>query len=144
MSSLAMIALNEGANVCGSDRTCSSLTEKMERNGIKIFYSHSACNLPDTCDAECIRRQFTAGILRLSEARKRGIPLFSRADFLGKIMLPYANRIRIAGTHGKSTTTSMTAMIALQANTNPTIVSGAELEAIDRAYKNRRQKLLHL
>lgn len=51
MSSLAMIALNEGANVCGSDRTCSSLTEKMERNGIKIFYSHSACNLPDTCNA---------------------------------------------------------------------------------------------
>lgn len=135
MSSLAMIALNEGANVCGSDRTCSSLTEKMERNGIKIFYSHSACNLPDTCDAVIYTAAIHSGNPELSEARKRGIPCFSRADFLGKIMLPYANRIGIAGTHGKSTTTSMTAMIALQANTNPTIVSGAELEAIDGAYK---------
>ncbi len=115
MSSLAMIALNEGANVCGSDRTCSSLTEKMERNGIKIFYSHSACNLPDTCDA-IYTAAIHSGNLKAFGGRSRGIPCFP-GQTLGKIMLPYANRIGIAGTHGKSTTTSMTAMIALQANT---------------------------
>ena len=135
MSSLAMISLYGGAKVCGSDRTCSPLTEKMERSGIKIYYSHSADNLPREGDAVIFTAAIHNGNPELSEAKKRGIPCFSRAEFLGKVMLPYRNRIGIAGTHGKSTTTSMAAMIALQAKTDPTIISGAELEAIDGAYR---------
>lgn len=135
MSSLAMIALSGGSFVTGSDRAHSGLTDKMESAGIKIYYSHSAENLPKNCDAVIYTAAVHDDNPELAEARRRNIPCYTRAEFLGKLMLPYSIRIGIAGTHGKSTTTSMASMIALRANTDPTIVSGAELAELGGAYR---------
>ena len=130
MSSLAMISLYGGAKVCGSDRTCSPLTEKMERSGIKIYYSHSADNLPRECDAVIFTAAIHNGNPELSEAKKRGIPCFSRAEFLGQLMKNYDTPIAVSGTHGKTTTTSMISEILLQANTDPTLSIGGILKSI--------------
>lgn len=135
MSSLAMIAMADGSNVTGSDRSPSEITGKMEHAGIKINYGHSAENLPERCDAVIYTAAIHDDNPELAAARQRNIPCYTRAEFFGRLMLPYSVRIGIAGTHGKSTTTSMASMIALRANTDPAIVLGAELSELGGAYR---------
>ncbi len=137
MSSLALLTKRAGYITRGSDRSCSKLTEKLEASGIKIFYGHSEQNLGKDCGAVVYTVAVSPDNPEYSEAKRRGIPTISRADYLGYIMTEYKNRIGISGMHGKSTCTSMCAEIFLGCADRlgePTIVSGAEYESMHGAY----------
>jgi UDP-N-acetylmuramate--alanine ligase len=134
MSSLAHISLVNGMKVGGSDRTPSSLTERLESEGVKIYYSHSADNV-ENYDAFVYTVAIGEDNPEYVRARERKIPVISRADYMGYLMTGYEKRIGISGMHGKSTATSMCANMLMNANTDPTVLSGAVLAAMDGAYR---------
>ena len=130
MSGLAEILLKEGFTVSGSDNKASALTEQLEKNGAKIFIGQRAANI--TKDIQLV--VYTAAIhpdnAEWKAANDAGIPMLTRAQFLGQLMDNYAKSIAVSGTHGKTTTTSMISHILLEAKTDPTISVGGMLEAI--------------
>ncbi|MBE6640028.1 MAG: UDP-N-acetylmuramate--L-alanine ligase [Ruminococcaceae bacterium] len=134
MSSLAHIAALMNCKVSGSDRRRSPLTERLEKEGAVIYYSHNAENIQD---AELF--VYTVAISpdnpEYLEAQRRGIPTVSRADFLGFVMSAYTNRVGISGAHGKSTCVSMAAHIFAETGMDPTVISGAEYAGMGGAYR---------
>lgn len=130
MSGLAEILLKEGFTVSGSDNKASALTEQLEKNGAKIFIGQRAANI--TKDIQLV--VYTAAIhpdnAEWKAANDAGIPMLTRAQFLGQLMDNYARSIAVSGTHGKTTTTSMISHILLEAKTDPTISVGGMLAAI--------------
>ena len=129
MSGLAQIMLKNGYRVTGSDRGSSSITDNLERLGAKIFIGHSEENI---CGASLIVH--TAAVHEdnpeIIAARKNNIPLLTRAEFLGAIMKTYGHAAGIAGTHGKTTTTSMLAHALISAGLDPTVSVGGVLDII--------------
>lgn len=134
MSSMAHITKTMGYRVGGSDRTLSPLTERLAKEGIEIFCGHDASHL-DGYDALVYTVAVRDDTPELVRARAEGLPVISRADYLGYLMRGYTHRVGLAGMHGKSTTTSMTTEIFLAAGADPTVISGAELSSIDGAYR---------
>ena len=139
MSSLALLTKKAGYAVCGSDRSRSALTDKLENADIGMFYSHSEGNLGNNCGAVIYTVAVSPDNPEYSRAQREGIPCISRADYLGYIMTEYKSRIGIAGMHGKSSCTSMCAQIFLTAAERghasaPTIVSGATYAPMGGAY----------
>lgn len=135
MSSLAMIAKKRGASVSGSDSTRSRITATVEAAGIKVYYGHSETNVDPTVTAVVHTAAVHADNPELRRAAELGISCLTRAEFFGRLMRPYPVRIGISGTHGKSTTTSMAALISLDSGLDPTIVCGAELDELGGAYR---------
>lgn len=130
MSGIAQVLLSRGVPVSGSDQKASVLTAQLEREGAKVFIGQSRDNLmPDVALVV-----YTAAISpddpELQCARERKIPCMTRAQFLGELMKNYETAVCIAGTHGKTTTTSMLSQIMLGADTDPTIMVGGILPLI--------------
>lgn len=130
MSGLAEILLKENFRVSGSDNQASDLTRLLERSGAQIFIGQKAGNIPDDCDLVVYTAAIHPDNPEFAAAGKRGIPMLSRAQLLGQIMANYETAVAVAGTHGKTTTTSMLASILLAADTDPTISVGGILPAI--------------
>lgn len=133
MSGLSEILFNLNYNISGSDLNESSLTKKLSEKGIKFFHGHSAENV---VNADLV--VYTAAVKSDNPeyvyAKKNNIPVLERSDLLGQIMKKYTYSINISGTHGKTTTTSMVSKIMLEAEKNPTIHLGGELEGIGNVY----------
>ena len=129
MSALAEIMFNRGFSVTGSDMSDSDLIKHLKDLGIKVTIGHFKENINMT---EVVIR--TAAVkddnVEILEARLKNIPVFERAVLLGAIMDDYPYPIAIAGTHGKTTTTSMTAEILLDAGCDPTCLVGGVLSSI--------------
>ncbi len=123
MSSLAHISAIRGFSVSGSDRSRSKITDALEATGISIFYSHSAENVADA-DAVIYTVAISEDNPEYVEAKRRGVPCISRADYLGYIMTAQKKRLGISGMHGKSTCTAMCASVYMEGG-DPTVVSGA-------------------
>jgi len=122
MSGIAEILHNLGFEVTGSDSTPSEITEYLASIGIRIHDAHVAENV-STSDVVVISSAINDRNPEVAEARRRGIPVIKRAEMLGEIMrLKFS--IGVAGTHGKTTTTSMIGKILRQANLNPTLIVG--------------------
>ncbi|MBQ9428575.1 MAG: UDP-N-acetylmuramate--L-alanine ligase [Clostridia bacterium] len=134
MSSLAHITMKNGYKVGGSDRTLSPLTDRLSAEGVEVFCGHDASHL-DGYDALVYTVAVREDTPELVRARAEGIPVISRADYLGFLMRSYTHRVGIAGMHGKSTTTSMTTEVFLAGGADPTVISGAELSSIGGAYR---------
>ena len=134
MSSLAHISHLRGYRVGGSDREKTALTERLEARGIEISYKHDAENI-ENYDAVVYTVAISPDNPEYVRAHERGIPCISRADYLGYIMTGYKNRIGVSGMHGKSTCTSMCATVFMQGGADPTVLSGAELDAMGGAYR---------
>ena len=134
MSSLARLSAHRGFRVGGSDHADSAMNRQMRDEGIEIFIGHDSSHL-DHYDAVVYTVAITADNPEYREAQRRGLPMFSRADYLGYIMCGYETRIGVSGTHGKSTCTSMLAQIFMTAGKDPTILSGAVLKHMDGAYR---------
>jgi UDP-N-acetylmuramate--alanine ligase len=134
MSSLAEISKKRGYRVSGSDHAETPITERLMRSGIPVFLTHSAKNLLDA-DAVIYTVAVPSDNPEYREAIRRGLPLISRADYLGYIMTGYPRRIGLSGMHGKSTTTSMCAEIFMAAGEDPTVTSGAALRSIGGYYR---------
>ncbi|MBE6694057.1 MAG: UDP-N-acetylmuramate--L-alanine ligase [Ruminococcaceae bacterium] len=137
MSSLALLTHRMGFEVRGSDRTRTSVTEELEREGISVFYGHDESNINafDGCSTVIYTVAISSDNPEYKRAGELGIPCVSRADYLGYIMTFYQNRVGIAGMHGKSTVTSMCAEIFMTADTDPTVMSGAEYAPMGGAYR---------
>lgn len=122
MSGIAEILFNLGYQVRGSDSTPSEVTEYLQTLGISIASGHRSTNVEDA-DVLIISSAVGENNPEVVEARRRGIPVIKRAEMLGELMrLKFA--VGIAGTHGKTTTTSMVGRILQHAKLNPTLIVG--------------------
>ena len=130
MSGLAEILLNRHFTVTGSDMQASDMTKHLEETGAKVVIGQKAENITDDIDLVV----YTAAIHESNEefaaAKNKGVPMMTRAALLGQIMANFAKSIAVAGTHGKTTTTSMLTHILLQADTDPTVSVGGMLDRI--------------
>ena len=130
MSGLAEILLEKGFTISGSDAKESDLTRMLASKGAQIFYGQSAENIIPGIDLVVYTAAIHPDNPEFAEARSQGLPMLSRAELLGQIMDNYEKSIAVAGTHGKTTTTSMISQILLVAKADPTISVGGILEAI--------------
>lgn len=130
MSALAEIMISRGFTVTGSDSHESKITDHLESLGAKIFYNQVAGNISSDIDVLIYTAAIKQDNPELVKAKELGIPLLTRAEFLGQIMLNYPMAIGVSGTHGKTTTTSMLSQIMLEGNTDPTILVGGIMPAI--------------
>ena len=135
MSSLALLTARAGHPVYGSDRTRTALTDALTQEGVTVLYTHAAANVPENCGLVVYTVAISEDNPEYTEAQKRGIPCISRADYLGALMTGYTRRVGVAGMHGKSTCTSMCAQILLDAEVDPTILSGATYAPMGGAYR---------
>ncbi|MGE0631467.1 MAG: UDP-N-acetylmuramate--L-alanine ligase [Pseudobdellovibrionaceae bacterium] len=128
MCGLAELLQNMGAQVSGSDLSENANTERLKNLGVKVFKGHHA-NQVGSADVVVYSSAVSPDNPEMREARAKRIPLIQRAEALAEIM-GLKRGVAIAGTHGKTTTTSMTASIFLEAEVSPTIVVGGRLDLI--------------
>jgi UDP-N-acetylmuramate--alanine ligase len=131
MSGLAEILKNDGFTVSGSDMKESDTTKSLEAGGIKVFYGQVASNISDDIDFVVYTAAIHPDNEEFVEVQRRNIPLLTRAQLLGQLMDNYNYSVAVAGTHGKTTTTSMMSYIMLEAGTDPTISIGGHLNEIN-------------
>src|SRR5688572_28164575 len=129
MSGIAEVLCNLGFNVSGSDIKRSKSTDRLEDLGMKIFEGHAAENIGDA-QAVVYSSAVRADNPEVVLAKRRGIPVIPRAEMLAELMTlkPYA--VAVAGTHGKTSTTSMVATILGHAGVDPTTVVGGVVDQL--------------
>ena len=130
MSGLALLAKGYGFKVGGSDMNPSERTEMLADHGITIYNSQVAENITEFAPDYIVK---TAAILphnpEVAKAVESGIKIYDRSEFLGLLTESYTSVINISGTHGKTTTTSMTSLMLIEAGKDPTVHLGAEFDA---------------
>src|SRR5436853_5384827 len=127
MSGIAELLANLGYAVSGSDEKKSSVTDRLATLGIRIAYGHAAANVGEA-DVVVVSAAIGPANAEVREATRRQIPVIPRAEMLAELMrLRYA--IAVAGAHGKTTTTSMIAVVLERAGLDPTAVIGGRLSA---------------
>jgi UDP-N-acetylmuramate--alanine ligase len=125
MSGIAEVLATSGYTITGSDLRPSETTQRLESLGIKVKYGHSAENVKDA-DVVVISSAVKDKNPEVTGARERRIPVIRRSEMLGELMrMRYG--IGIAGTHGKTTTTSMVGEILSEGGLDPTIVVGGRV-----------------
>lgn len=135
MSSLAMILKRRGCVVRGYDRAHTRETEMLQNSGIPVYDTTDASHF-DGAELIVYTVAFAPDHPEMVLAAQRGVPVIPRARLLEAIAADYPNSIGIAGTHGKSTTSGMTAQIFLsEEHADPTVLIGAALPAIGAAYR---------
>ncbi len=128
MSSIAEILLSRGFEVSGSDKSLSEITNRLSSLGIKIYEGHSPENLKDV-DVLVYSSAVTLDNPEVQAAMQRKIPIIKRSEMLAECMrMQYG--IGIAGTHGKTTTTSMVGLTLTEGKLDPTIIVGGKLSSL--------------
>lgn len=122
MGGIAEVLLNEGYQVTGSDIAESAVTSRLISLGAKISFSHHAENI-EGASVVVVSSAIKGDNIEVITAHEKRIPVIQRAQMLAEIMR-FRHGIAIAGTHGKTTTTAMVAMIYAQAGLDPTFVNG--------------------
>lgn len=130
MSGLAEVLLEEGFSISGSDAKESPLTRTLEEKGAKIFYGQRASNITDSVQAVVYTAAIHPDNPEFKRAKELNLPMLTRAQLLGQIMRNYDMPVAVAGTHGKTTTTSMLSHVLLKGDCDPTISVGGILPAI--------------
>ncbi|MEO0569223.1 MAG: UDP-N-acetylmuramate--L-alanine ligase [Pseudomonadota bacterium] len=127
MSGIAEVLINHGYTVQGSDLKRSKITERLEASGATIFEGQVAENL-EGAEVVVISSAIKPGNAELDEARKRGLPVVRRAEMLAELMRLKSN-VAVAGTHGKTTTTTMVAALLDHGKFDPTVINGGIIHA---------------
>ncbi|SNS44979.1 UDP-N-acetylmuramate--L-alanine ligase [Anaerovirgula multivorans] len=129
MSAIAEVLLSHGYRVSGSDIRDSNILQKLRQHGGEIFIGHAAENIqnPDLIVYSAAIKDFNPERIR---AKELNIPQVDRAEMLGQIMKKYDKAIAVAGSHGKTTTTSLISLLMEYAGLDPTILVGGELDSI--------------
>ncbi len=125
MSGIAKILAASGFSVSGSDLSPGPMLEELERMGVKTWVGHAAEHVGDA-QAVVYSSAVDASNPELAQARRSGAALVHRSQMLAELMR-FRTGIAISGTHGKTTTTAMTAMAFVEAGADPTVVVGARV-----------------
>ncbi len=140
MSGIAEVLLNLGYRVTGSDLKESEMTRRLASLGAKVSYGHRAENLVEA-DVVVISSAVKKDNPEVVAARVRKIPVIPRAEMLAELMrLKYA--VAVAGSHGKTTTTSMIATVLTAAGLDPTAVVGGKVNVLDSNAKLGKSELM--
>ena len=127
MCGIAEVLLNLGYQVSGSDLKASAVTERLESFGAQIFIGHSAENA-ENADVLVVSSAVNTSNPEVAAALERRVPVVPRAEMLAELMR-YRHGIAVAGTHGKTTTTSLLASVFAAGGLDPTFVIGGRLNA---------------
>src|SRR5215210_6945480 len=128
MSGIAEVLCNLGFRVSGSDLKSSGVTERLQELGVEVAEGHAAENIGDAhvvVRSTAVREDNP----EIVEARRRSIPVIPRAEMLAELMRLKTQTVAVAGSHGKTTTTSMVATVLGHANLDPTFVVGGVVGA---------------
>jgi UDP-N-acetylmuramate--alanine ligase len=125
MSGIAEVLINLGYQVSGSDLSAGAATERLTSLGAHIVFGHQASNI-EGADAVVVSSAVGSGNAEVAAARERRIPVVPRALMLAELMR-LKQGIAVAGTHGKTTTTSLVASVLAEAGLDPTFVIGGRL-----------------
>jgi UDP-N-acetylmuramate--alanine ligase len=129
MGGIAEVLLNLGYKVQGSDLKSNAVTERLARLGAAIFIGHSAEHLGDA-DVVVVSSAVGRANPEVASALAKRVPVVPRAEMLGELMR-FRYSIAVAGTHGKTTTTSLVASVLAEAGLDPTFVIGGRLKSAD-------------
>lgn len=129
MSGIAEVLVTQGYTVSGSDLAASAATRRLEKAGARVAIGHAAQNIADA-DAVVVSTAVAADNPEVLAARERGIPVVPRALMLAELMR-LKQGIAVAGTHGKTTTTSLVASVLAEGGLDPTFVIGGRLLSAD-------------
>ncbi|RMD48591.1 MAG: UDP-N-acetylmuramate--L-alanine ligase [Alphaproteobacteria bacterium] len=127
MSGIAEVLINHGYRVQGSDLKRSAITDRLERLGARIFVPQAAENLGEA-EVVVVSSAIRPGNPELEAARARGLPVVRRAEMLAELMRLRSN-VAVAGTHGKTTTTTMVATLLDAGGLDPTVINGGIIHA---------------
>ncbi len=128
MSGIAEVLLNLGYAVSGSDLADSEITRRLERLGVRYCTGHHAGNV-EQADVVVVSSAVTADNVEVSVAKARKIPVIPRAEMLAELMrMKYG--VAVAGSHGKTTTTSLIATVLAKGGLDPTLVIGGRLNSL--------------
>ena len=134
MAPLAEALLATGVQITGSDLNENTVTKQLATLGISVKIGHASQHVAGV-DAVIRTAAAREDNPEIKAAREMGIPVFERAQAWGYIMQQYQNAICIAGTHGKTTTTSMCTHILLAADTDPTVMIGGNLAKLQAGHR---------
>jgi UDP-N-acetylmuramate--alanine ligase len=129
MGGIAEVLLNLGYAVQGSDLKANAVTQRLTRLGAKIFLGHAAEHLGEA-DVVVVSSAVSRTNPEIAAALARRVPVVPRAEMLGELMR-FRYSIAIAGTHGKTTTTSLVASVLAEGGLDPTFVIGGRLKSAD-------------
>ncbi len=127
MSGIAEVLLEHGYRVQGSDLKASAITKRLEERGAKVFVGQRAENL-EGAEVVVISSAIKPGNAELDAARAQGLPVVRRAEMLAELMRLKSN-IAVAGTHGKTTTTTLVATLLDGGGLDPTVINGGIIHA---------------
>lgn len=127
MCGIAEVLCNQGYQVSGSDIQNSATVERLREMGVQVFIGHAAENVA-SADVVVVSTAVAASNPEVLQAREKRVPVVPRAEMLAEIMR-YRHGIAIAGTHGKTTTTSLIASVLGEAGLDPTFVIGGRLNS---------------
>ncbi len=130
MSGFAEYLHTLGFNVSGSDSHQSKITDHLETLGIQVFIGQRPSNVTPDIDVAVFTAAISPDNEEFMEVQRLNIPVLSRAELVGQVMLHFDNSIAVSGTHGKTTTTSLLSLMFVEGNVDPTISVGGILDAI--------------
>jgi UDP-N-acetylmuramate--alanine ligase len=130
MRGVAAVLLKQGAHVTGSDRVDSGITQRLAHAGAVVHIGQRAENLPQALNLVVVSAAVKDANPEVIEAKRRGCEIIKYAELVGRLMTAYTG-LAVAGTHGKSTTTAMTAYILRQAGLDPSFIVGAVVDQLD-------------
>jgi UDP-N-acetylmuramate--alanine ligase len=129
LSAIATVLLEQGYQVSGSDLSASPVTQRLARLGATLHIGHAAANLGEA-EVVIVSSAVPEDNPEVAEARRRGIPVVKRAEWLGRMMAGKRG-VAVAGTHGKTTTTAMIALILRDAGLDPTFIVGGDIPQLE-------------
>jgi UDP-N-acetylmuramate--alanine ligase len=134
LSAIAKVLLEQGYAVSGSDRRSSPVTERLAMQGARLYWGHAASNLYGRdvpIEAVIVSSAVPLDNPEVVEAYRLGIPVHKRAEWLGRMAADqHLRTVAVTGTHGKTTTTAMIALIAREAGLSPTFIVGGTLQQL--------------
>lgn len=135
LSGLAKLYQDRGYSITGSDVHDSSSVQSLTNRGIKVFLGHDPANI-EGADLVVYTNAVGNDNPELKAAKDKAIPIIEGAGLQGKLMAEFKRRIAIAGTHGKTTTSAMTALVLTAGGIDPTVLIGGEIEAFQGNHRS--------